>query len=193
MIPYGRQTIEEDDIQAVVETLRSDWLTTGPLVESFERDFADFVGTKFAVAVSNGTAALHSAMYAIGIKGGDEVIVSPMTFAASVNCVVFQGGMPVFADVDFDTLLVSPAEVESKITPRTKAIIAVDYAGHPCDYDELKKIADYYTLTNIFTGNRYCYLISLFLTKIRSPPRHIIHYQILFSYTTLTTGSGMIK
>ena len=100
MIPYSRQTIDEDDIKAVVDILRSDWLTTGPKVADFEQAVADYVGAKYAVAVSSGTAALHAAMYAIGIKSSDEVIVPPMTFAASANCVVYQGGTPVFSDVD---------------------------------------------------------------------------------------------
>lgn len=144
MIPYGRQMLEEDDVRAVVEALRSDWLTTGPLVEVFEKVFADFVGAKYAVAVSSGTAALHTAMHAIGVGSGDEVIVSPMTFAASANCIVFQGATPIFADVDPNTLLISPAEVEAKLTRRTKAIIAVDYAGQPCDYDKLQDVAKHY-------------------------------------------------
>ena len=146
MIPYGRQSIDEDDIQAVVEVLRSDWLTTGPMVEKFEQAVADFVGAKHAVAVSSGTAALHCAMYAAGIGPGDEVILPPMTFVATANAVVFQGGTPVFADVDADTLLINPAEVEKKISPKTKAIIAVDYAGQPCDYDALRAIADRHNL-----------------------------------------------
>ena len=141
IIPYGRQEIDEDDIQAVVEVLRSDWLTTGPKVAEFEKALADFVGAKEAVAVSSGTAALHAAMYALGIGPGDEIILPPMTFVATANAVVFQGGTPVFADVDPDTLLINPNEVEDKITSRTKAIIAVDYAGHPCDYDALRTIA----------------------------------------------------
>lgn len=142
MIPYGKHRIEEEDIAAVVEVLRSDWLTTGPKVEEFERAFAEFVGAREAVAVSSGTAALHAAIHAIGIGPGDEVIVPPMTFAATANCVVFQGGTPVFADVDPDTLLLDPAQVEARIAPRTKAIIAVDYTGQPCDYDALRVIAD---------------------------------------------------
>ena len=141
-LPYGQQWLDEEDIKAVVEVLRSDWLTTGPKVAEFERVFADFVGAREAVAVSNGTAALHAAMYATGIGPGDEVIVPAMTFAASANCVVFQGGTPVFADVDPDTLLLDPAQAEAKVKPRTKAIIAVDYAGQPCDYDALRAIAD---------------------------------------------------
>jgi perosamine synthetase len=146
MIPYGRQTIDEDDIKAVVEVLRSDWLTTGPKVAEFEKMFADFVGAKYAVAVSNGTAALHSAIFALGIGPGDEVIVPAMTFAATANCIVFQGGTPVFADVNSETLLMEPQEVEARITLRTKAIIAVDFAGQPCDYDTLQMIADRHNL-----------------------------------------------
>jgi perosamine synthetase len=145
-LPYGRQSIDEEDIAAVVEVLRSDWLTTGPKVGEFERALADFVGAREAVAVSNGTAALHAAMYAIGIGPGDEVIVPPMTFAATANCVVYQGGTPIFADVEPDTLLIDPEQVEAKITPRTKAIIAVDYAGQPCDYDALRAITEHYGL-----------------------------------------------
>jgi len=140
-IPYARQWIDEEDIAAVVEVLRSDWLTTGPKIAEFEEAVAQFVGAKYAVAVNSGTAALHAAMYAIDIGPGDEVILPPMTFVATANAVVFQGGTPVFADVNPDTLLIDPNEVESKITPRTKAIVAVDYAGQPCDYDSLQAIA----------------------------------------------------
>lgn len=142
LLPYGRQTIDDDDIAAVVEVLRSDWLTTGPKVAEFEAAFAAFTGAKEAVAVSNGTAALHAAMFALGVGSGDEVIVTPMTFAASANCALYQGATPVFADVDPDTLLINPDDVAAKITPRTKAIVAVDYAGQPCDYDRLRAIVD---------------------------------------------------
>lgn len=147
MIPYGRHFVEEDDIAGVVEVLRSDWLTTGPKVEHFERAFADLVSAKYAVAVSSGTAALHAAMFALGIGPGDEVIVPAMTFAATANCVVFQGGTPVFADVDPETLLIDPLSVSDRITPKTKAIIAVDYAGQPCDYDALEAVAEGHNLT----------------------------------------------
>ena len=146
LLPYGRQFLGDDDLQAVVEVLRSDWLTTGPKVVEFERAFAEFVGVREAVAVSSGTAALHAAMYALGIGPGDEVIVPPMTFVATANAVVFQGGKPVFADVDPETLLLDPAQVEAKMTPHTKAIIAVDYAGQPCDYDALRILANRYGL-----------------------------------------------
>jgi perosamine synthetase len=142
MIPYGRQTIDDEDIKAVIEVLGSDWLTTGPKVAEFEKAVARYVGAKYAVAVSSGTAALHCAMYASGIGPGHEVIVPAMTFAASANCAVYQGGIPVFVDVVPDTLLIDPQDVERKITPQTKAIIAVDYAGQPGDYAALQEIAD---------------------------------------------------
>jgi len=147
MIPYGRQSVDQNDIDAVTEVLRSDWLTTGPRVTEFERALADFVGAAYAVAVSSGTAALHCAMHAVGIAPGVEVIVPPITFAATANCVLYQGGTPVFTDVDSGTLLIDPLQVEKKITPRTKAVIAVDYAGQPCDYDALKALCTRYGLT----------------------------------------------
>lgn len=136
-LPYGRHVIEADDIAAVTEVLRGDWLTTGPTVGCFETAFATYVGSKHAVAVSNGTAALHLAMLAIDIKAGDEVIVPALTFAASANCVRYVGGTVVFADVREDTLTIDVDHVETLITSRTKAIIAVDYAGLPADLDLL--------------------------------------------------------
>jgi len=141
MIPYGRQCVDEDDIRAVVDVLRSDWLTTGPAVTTFEKNIASFVGANNAVAVCNGTAALHCAMYALDIGPGDEVIVPPITFAATANCVCYRVAIPVFADVDPNTLLIDPEQVEQKITANTKAIIGVDYAGQPCDWDRLREIA----------------------------------------------------
>jgi perosamine synthetase len=140
-LPYGRQTIDDGDVAAVTATLRSDWLTTGPKVAEFERALAAVAGTSDVVAVSTGTAALHAAMYALGAGPGDEVIVTTMTFAASANCAAFLGATPVFVDVDPETLLIDPRQVEARITPRTKAVVAVDYAGHPCDYDALEAIS----------------------------------------------------
>ncbi len=142
MLPYGRQEIRDEDVAAVVEALRSDWLTTGPRVPEFEAAFAGAVGARHAVAVSSGTAALHAALAAAGVGAGDEVIVAGLTFAATSNAVLFVGGRPVFADVEPETLLVSPADVEAKLTPRTRAIVAVDYAGQPCDWDALRTIAE---------------------------------------------------
>lgn len=141
-IPYSRQWLDDADIQSVVDVLRSDWLTTGPKVPEFEHAFAKAIHAGHAVAVSNGTAALHCAVSAINIGPGDEVIVPTMTFAATANCVVYCGGTPVFADVLPSNLLIDPAEVEAKLTARTAAVIAVDYAGHPCNYDKLKEITD---------------------------------------------------
>jgi len=146
MLPYGRQAIDESDIAAVVKALRNDLLTTGPLVTEFEHTFAKSIGAAEAVAVSSGTAALHAAMFAIGISPGDEVIVPAMTFAATANSVVYCGGKPIFADVNPNTLLIDPIDVERKITPRTRAIIGVDYAGQPCDYVALRTLANQHGL-----------------------------------------------
>ena len=145
-IPYGRQSIDEEDISAVCSVLRSDFITTGPKIEEFEQAVCSYVGTQYGVAVSSGTAALHCAMYALGIGPGDEVIVPPITFVSTANCICFMGATPVFADVDQDTLLINPKEVEAKISCRTKAIIGVDYAGQPCDWDSLRAIADKFNL-----------------------------------------------
>ncbi len=139
-IPYGRQSIDDEDIQAVVDVLKSDYLTTGPKVSEFEKKVADYVGAKYAVAVNSGTAALHIACLAAGIKEGDEVITSPITFAASSNCVLYCSGVPVFADID-DTYNIDPSEIEKKITDKTKAIIPVHYTGQPCDMDKINEIA----------------------------------------------------
>jgi perosamine synthetase len=142
LIPYGRQCIDEADIRGVADVLRSDFLTTGPKIAEFEEAVATYSSAAYGVAVNSGTAALHCAMYALEIGLGDEVIVPPLTFAATANCVLYLGARPVFADVRPDTLLIDPNEVERQITPRTKAIITVDYAGHPCDYDTLRSITN---------------------------------------------------
>ena len=141
MLPYGRQSIDEQDVAAVVEVLRSDWLTTGPKVAQFEAALAAVAGTAQAVAVSSGTAALHAVMAGLGVSPGDEVIVPALTFAATANAVVYQGGTPLFADVDPATLLIDPGSVAERITPRTRAVTAVDYAGQPCDYGRLRPLA----------------------------------------------------
>lgn len=141
-LPYGRQSIDDDDVAAVVAVLRGDWLTTGPKVAEFEEKFAEFCGTREAVAVSSGTAALHCLYHAAGIGADDEVIVPALTFAATGNAALYCGARPVFADVEADTLLIDPASVAAKITAKTKAIVAVDYAGQPCDYAALQKLAD---------------------------------------------------
>jgi len=141
-LPYGRHDISAQDIEAVVEVLCSDWLTTGPMVEAFEKAVVDFVGVRDAAAVSTGTAALHAMIHALGIGPGDEVIVPPLTFAATANAVVYTGATPVFADVCPDTLLLDPEQVVRLITARTKAVVAMDYGGQPCDYWQLQAIAE---------------------------------------------------
>ncbi len=141
LLPYGCQSIEEDDIQAVVDVLRSDWLTTGPKVPEFEEAFAAQVGAKYAVSFSSGTAALHGAVFAAGLKPGDEAITTPLTFAATANCVLYQGATPVFADVCADTLNLDPKKVAAGITQRTRAVLPVDYAGHPGDLDAVLELA----------------------------------------------------
>lgn len=187
MIPYGQQWIDEDDIQAVVEVLRSDWLTTGPCVESFEEEFAEQVNAKYAVAVSSGTAALHAAMFALDIGPGDEIIVPAMTFAASANCVVFQGGTPVFADVEPETLLIDPRGVEKNITSKTKAVIAVDYAGQPCDYEALTVITE---RAGIALVDDACHALG---ARYRNEPVGSIAHLSAFSFHPvkhITTGEG---
>lgn len=151
-ISYGKQSIDEEDIQAVVDVLRSDYLTQGPKVEEFERVIADYVGAKYAVAFSNGTAALHGAYYAAGICEGDEVITTPITFAATANAVLYCGGTPVFADIDSKTYNLDPKEAEKKITSRTKAIAPVDFTGQPCDIDAFMELAEKYNLVIIEDG-----------------------------------------
>lgn len=148
-IPYGKQTIDDDDINAVVEVLKSDFITTGPKIEEFERKVADYVGAKYAVAVANGTAALHAACFAAGVGKGDEVITTPITFAASANCALYCGAKPVFADIDKESYNISPADIRKKITDKTKAIVAVHFTGQPCEMDEIHQIAEENNLTVI--------------------------------------------
>ena len=145
-IQYGRQSIDEDDIQAVIEVLKGNYLTTGPNIEAFEKAVCDYTGAKYAVAIANGTAALHAACFAAGIGEGDEVITTPITFAASANCVLYCGGIPVFADIKADTYNIDPEDVRRKITNKTKAIIAVHFTGQPCEMDEIHAIAKEYNL-----------------------------------------------
>src|ERR1700690_3773191 len=145
LLPYGRQSVDDSDIRAVVEVLKSDWLTTGPKVGEFEERFAERVGARHAVSFSSGTAALHGAAFAAGLGPGDEAITTPMTFCATANCILYQGATPVFADVSADTLNLDPEAVAAKLSARkpsrVKAIIAVDYAGHPAALDELRRLA----------------------------------------------------
>lgn len=145
MIPYGHQSIDESDIKAVVEVLKSDWLTQGPKIDEFEKKLSEYCGTKYAVVFSNGTAALHAAYFSAGLKKDDEFITTPLTFAATANAGLYLGAKPVFADIEEDGNL-DPVEVEKKITSKTKAIAVVDYAGKPAQLDQLKDIAKKYNL-----------------------------------------------
>ena len=141
-LPYSRQSIDDDDIQAVVDVLRSAWLTGGPKVEEFEQAFASRVDAKYAVTFSSGTAALHGAAFAAGLKPGDEAILSPLTFVATANCVLYQGARPVFADVCPDTLNLDPQQFADRITKSTRAVLPVAYAGHPADLDAILALAE---------------------------------------------------
>lgn len=140
VLPYAKQYIDDEDCLAVNEILKSDFLTTGPKVKEFEEIIANYVGAKYAVAFSNGTAALHGACYAASISVEDEVITTPITFAASANCVLYMGGTPVFADIDEETFNIDVDEIEKKITNKTKAIIPVDYTGQAVDIDTIKDL-----------------------------------------------------
>ncbi|MGC4767511.1 DegT/DnrJ/EryC1/StrS family aminotransferase [Micromonospora sp. DT44] len=142
MLPYGRQSISEDDVAAVAGVLRGDWLTTGPQVDAFEADLARVTGAAGVAAVSNGTAALHVAYAAAVVGPGDEVVVPPMTFVATASSAVALGAKIVFADVDEETFCLDPAAAAAAVTSRTKAVTAVDYAGHPADYDALRKAVE---------------------------------------------------
>ncbi|QWT52152.1 UDP-4-amino-4,6-dideoxy-N-acetyl-beta-L-altrosamine transaminase [Eubacterium sp. MSJ-33] len=141
-IYYGKQWIDEQDIQAVADTLRSDYVTCGPRTQELERALEQYTGAKHAVAVSNGTAALHCACMAAGIGEGDEVITTPLTFAASANCALYCGARPVFADVEMDTYNIDPKSIEAKITDRTKAVVAVDFTGQAVKHKEIREICD---------------------------------------------------
>jgi perosamine synthetase len=149
LLPYARQQVEEEDIAAVVAILRSDWLTTGPTVAAFEEALAARVGARFGVAFSSGTAALHAAVFAAGIGPGDEAITTPLTFAATANCLLYQGATPRFADIRPHDLTLDPTRVAAVLTPRTRAILPVDYAGHPARLSDFRALADRHGLVLI--------------------------------------------
>jgi len=145
-IPYGHQSINDDDIRAVVAVLESDWLTQGPAIEGFEHDFAAYCGARFAVAVSSGTAALHLAALTAGFSAGDEVITSPITFVASANAIVYSGARPVFADIEAETVCLDVDMLEQHLTSATRGLIPVHFAGQPCDIEALSRFADEHNL-----------------------------------------------
>ena len=148
-LPYGHHTIDEEDIAAVVEVLRSEWITQGPKVEEFERAVADYCGARYGVAFSSGTAALHAACAAAGLGPGHEAITTPLTFVATANSVVYCGARPVFADIQDDTLNIDPEEIQKRITARTRGIVPVDFAGLPADLDAIVSLAKKHNLTVI--------------------------------------------
>lgn len=186
-ISYGKQCIDEDDIQAVVETLKSDSLTGGPKIAELEKMLCEITGAKYAVAVSNGTAALHLAALVAGFSEGDEVIVSPITFAASANCVLYCGAKPVFADINDKTYNINPEEIKKKITPATKGIVAVDFTGQAVEIDAIKQIAKENHLVFIEDA---AHAIG---TKYKGQPVGSIADMTCFSFhpvKTVTSGEG---
>lgn len=186
-ISYGKQYIDEEDVAAVVEALKSPALTCGPRIAQLEEKLCEITGAKYAVAVSNGTAALHIAAMAAGIGEGDEVIVSPITFAASANCVLYCGGTPVFADIKADTFNIDPASVRKLITPKTKAIVAVDFTGQAVELDELREICKEYNLILIEDAAHSMG------TKYNGQPIGSIADMTTFSFhpvKTVTSGEG---
>jgi perosamine synthetase len=186
-LPYSRQSIDDDDIQAVVDVLRSDWLSGGPKVDEFEQTFASRVGAKYAVTFSSGTAALHGAAFAAGLKPGDEAITSPLTFVATANCVLYQGARPVFADVCSDTLNIDPERVVERITPKTRAILPVAYGGHPADLGAILGLAEQHGLTVVEDA---CHALG---AKYRERRTGSIAHMSVFSFHPvkhITTGEG---
>ncbi|WP_346887951.1 DegT/DnrJ/EryC1/StrS aminotransferase family protein [Clostridium sp. UBA1056] len=145
-LPYSVPLIEDDDINEVVETLKSGWVAKGPRTIEFEKRFAEYTGAKYAIAMNSATAALHIALIAGGVKPGDEVITTPITFAATANTIIHVGATPIFVDVDPNTFCIDANKIEEKITDRTKAIVPVHYTGHACDMDKIRAIAEKYNL-----------------------------------------------
>ena len=143
---YGRQWVDDDDIEAVKKVLKSDYITCGPRVDELERTLCEYTGAKYAVAVNSGTSALHCACIAAGVGPGDEVITTPMTFAASANCALYCGARPVFADINPDTYCIDPESIRKHITDKTKAVVAVDFTGQAVQINEIRKICDEYNL-----------------------------------------------
>jgi perosamine synthetase len=187
LLPYGHQSIDEADIQAVVETLRSDWLTTGPKIAEFEEAFAARTGAKYAVSFSSGTAALHAAAFTAGLKAGDEAITSPLTFVATANCVLYQEAVPVFADVSPDTLNLDPEQAAACITSRTRAILPVDYAGHPADLAPILELAERHGLVVIEDASH------ALGAKYKGRPVGNMSHMTVFSFHPvkhITTGEG---
>jgi len=195
LISYGKQSIDQSDIDALIEVLESDWLTQGPAVEKFENDLNNYFGSKYCCAVSNGTAALHLVGLALGWEPGDIIITTPITFLATVNCIVYSGAIPDFVDIDTKTYTLEPNQLEEKIKyyhlngKKVKAVIGVDFAGHPCDWKTLREIADKYEIQLIndnchalgasyYNDKKYAVRYADVVTQSYHPVKHI------------TTGEG---
>lgn len=186
-LPYGCHGLLEDDIQEVVNVLHSDWITQGPCVEKFERAVADSCGAPYGVAFSSGTAALHAACAATGLGPGDEAITTPLTFAATANAVLYCGAIPLFADIRADTLNIDPEDIERRLSPRTKAILPVDFAGQPADLDAILSLAKNHHLTVIEDA---CHALG---GKYHGRPIGSVSHMTIFSFHPvkhLTTGEG---
>ena len=183
-IYYGHQYIDDADIQAVVEVLKSDSLTCGPRIKALEDKLCRLTGAKYGVVCSNGTAALHMAAMAAGVAAGDEVITTPITFAASANCALYCGARPVFADIDPETYNIDPEQVEAAITDRTKAVVAVDYTGQSVELDRVRAICKEHGLTLIEDG---AHVIG---TKYKGRPNGSISDMTTFSFHPVKTVTG---
>lgn len=181
---YGHQYIDEADIRAVVEVMKSDYLTCGPKIEELEEKLCRLTGAKYAVACANGTAALHMAAMAAGVKEGDEVITTPVTFAASANCALYCGARPVFADIDPETYNIDPEKVEAAVTPATKAVVAVDYTGQSVALDPLRAICKKHGLVLIEDG---AHVIG---TKYKGQPNGSLSDMTTFSFHPVKTVTG---
>ncbi|MBI4779010.1 UDP-4-amino-4,6-dideoxy-N-acetyl-beta-L-altrosamine transaminase [Candidatus Falkowbacteria bacterium] len=187
MIPYGHQNIDQTDIKEVIKVLRSDWLTQGPKVFEFEKALAEYCGVKYAVAVNNGTAALHLAYLAAGLKAGDEVITAPNTFAATSNMLLTAGAKPVFCDIRLDTYNIDEAKIEKLISGKTRVIAPVDFSGQPCALDQIKKIAKKYKLTVVEDA---CHALG---AKYKNKKIGSLSDMTVFSFhpvKSITTGEG---
>jgi perosamine synthetase len=187
LLPYGRHEIDDNDVLAVTEALRSGWITTGPRVTAFENAVAELAGARHAVAFSSGTAALHGAAFAAGLGPGDEAVTTPLTFCATANSVLYQGATPVFADVSPDTLNLDPDRLAERLTSRTKAILAVDFTGHPADLDPIRDLADRHGAVLIEDA---CHALG---ARYRGRPVGSISRMTVFSFHPVkhvTTGEG---
>jgi len=187
LLPYGHQCLDDDDISAVAEVLKTDWITQGPKIAEFEKRVADYCGAKYAVAVSNGTAALHAACVVAGVSGGDEIITTPITFAATANVIVHLGGKPVFADIKEDNMNIDPREILKKLSSRTKVILPVDFTGYPADLEEIISVA---REKNLIVIEDACHALG---AEYRGKPIGSLSDMTVFSFHPvkhITTGEG---